>query len=130
MTAWIPSESALARKLLQRQSSTLAASLGSRRVVSLGISPGYVRDWTAATFQELYQNWYVSISSAGHTLNQTGKTPSWRDFISTAKAFSLSLDCRKRFRQCSKFARENLKMVNQMGMEMMDLEIFEKAEPR
>jgi hypothetical protein len=36
-------------------------------VISLGISPRYVSHWTTAdAFQELYQNWYVSIVSSDH----------------------------------------------------------------
>lgn len=47
----------LAQGLLQSQASMLASCLAFRRVVSVGVSPGYVRDWTAADgFRELYQN--------------------------------------------------------------------------
>jgi hypothetical protein len=55
----------LERELLQSQTPTLATNRAPRRVVSLGISPSYVKDWMPAdTFRELYQNWYVLASSA------------------------------------------------------------------
>ncbi|OKO89266.1 hypothetical protein PENSUB_13801 [Penicillium subrubescens] len=67
----------LKRELLQSQKLTLATYRAPRRVVSLGISPGYVKDWTPAdAFRELYQNWYVLASSAGQTLIHAGRTPS------------------------------------------------------
>ena len=80
----------LKRELLQSEESTLATTLTSRRIVSLGISPEYVKHWTSRdAFRELYQNWYVLVISARHGLNQTGKTPFWKDFISTAETSSL-----------------------------------------
>lgn len=54
--------------------------------------PGYVKNWTTAdAFRELYQNWYASISFAGHALIHAGKTPLWKGFTSTAKTSSRSL---------------------------------------
>ena len=71
----------LEHELLQSEETTLATALTSRRVISLSISPAYAKHWTAAdAFRELYQNWYVLVISVGHGLNQTGKTPLWKDF--------------------------------------------------
>ncbi|OKO98116.1 hypothetical protein PENSUB_9524 [Penicillium subrubescens] len=67
----------LKRELLQSQKLTLTTYRAPRRVVSLGISPSYVKDWVPAdAFRELYQNWYVLASSAGQTLINAGRTPS------------------------------------------------------
>ncbi|OKP07003.1 hypothetical protein PENSUB_6120 [Penicillium subrubescens] len=47
----------LKRELQQSQKPTLTTYRAPRRVVSLGISPSYVKDWTPAdAFRELYQN--------------------------------------------------------------------------
>ncbi|KAF3399921.1 hypothetical protein F1880_008484, partial [Penicillium rolfsii] len=44
------------------QKGTLAICLISRRVVSLGISPGYVKNWIAVDrFREVYQSWKDAI---------------------------------------------------------------------
>ncbi|CEJ62517.1 hypothetical protein PMG11_11014 [Penicillium brasilianum] len=52
----------LERELLQSQKRTLATNRAPRRVVSLGISPSYVKDWVSAdAFRELYQNWKDAI---------------------------------------------------------------------
>ncbi|CEJ62732.1 hypothetical protein PMG11_11223 [Penicillium brasilianum] len=52
----------LERELLQSQKPTLATYRAPRRVVSLGISPSYVKDWVPAdAFRELYQNWKDAI---------------------------------------------------------------------
>jgi hypothetical protein len=65
----------LERELLQSQTPTLATNRAPRRVVSLGISPGYVKDWTLAdAFRELYENWYVPASSVGQSLINAGRT--------------------------------------------------------
>jgi hypothetical protein len=67
----------LERELLQSQKPTLATYRAPRRVVSLGISPSYVKDWMPAdAFRELYQNRYVLAFSAGQTLINAGRTPS------------------------------------------------------
>jgi hypothetical protein len=69
IASWPKANEQLTRELLQSQASTLAACLASRRVVSLGISPSYVKDWMAAdAFRELYQNWYVPVSWTGADL--------------------------------------------------------------
>jgi hypothetical protein len=48
----------LQRELLQSQKATLLTYRAPRRVVPLGISPGYIKDWTPAdAFRGLYQNW-------------------------------------------------------------------------
>jgi hypothetical protein len=50
----------LERELLQSQKPPLAAYPASRRVVPLGISPSYIKDWMPADgFREFYQNWHV-----------------------------------------------------------------------
>ncbi|OKP11866.1 hypothetical protein PENSUB_2597 [Penicillium subrubescens] len=52
----------LKRELLQSQKLTLTTYRAPRRVVSLGISPSYVKDWMPAdAFRELYQNWYTPL---------------------------------------------------------------------
>jgi hypothetical protein len=67
----------LEREQLQSQKPTLATCRAPRRVVSLGISPSYVKDWVPAdAFRELYQNWYVPASSMGQALINTGRMPS------------------------------------------------------
>jgi hypothetical protein len=50
----------LERELLQSQKPILATYRAPRRVVPLGISPSYVKDWIPANaIREMYQNWYV-----------------------------------------------------------------------
>jgi hypothetical protein len=79
----------LERELLQSQKLTLITYQAPRRVVSLGISPSYVKDWTPAdAFRELYQNWYVLTSLAGQALIHVGRMPSSKDSTLTVRASS------------------------------------------
>jgi hypothetical protein len=67
----------LERELLQCQKPPFLTYRAPRRVVSLGISPSYVKDWMPAdAFRELYQNWCVPTSFRWTNANQAGRTPS------------------------------------------------------
>jgi hypothetical protein len=79
----------LERELLQSQKLTLTTYQAPRRVVSLGISPSYVKDWTPAdAFRELYQYWYVPTSLAGQALIHVERMPSSKDSTSNVRASS------------------------------------------
>jgi hypothetical protein len=79
----------IARELLQSQENPLDAFPVSRRVVSLGISTGYVKDCDtrADAFRELFQNWYVLTDILLWTsADLRRKMPSWKDSSLTVRA--------------------------------------------